>query len=79
MDCQMPNMDGYDATAELRRRENAGHHTPVIAMTANAMAGDRDRCLAAGMDAHISKPMPRQELIDALHTWIPATDARSAA
>jgi PAS domain S-box-containing protein len=79
MDCQMPEMDGYDATTELRRREKGGHHTPVIAMTANAMSGDRDRCLSAGMDAHISKPMPRQALMQALRTWIPTIEAQSAA
>jgi CheY-like chemotaxis protein len=73
MDCQMPDMDGYQATAELRRRErDAGGHTPVIAMTAQAMDGDRERCIDAGMDDFISKPMRHQQLTDTLRRWIPS-------
>jgi signal transduction histidine kinase/DNA-binding response OmpR family regulator len=71
MDCQMPEMDGYEATRVLRREES-GRHTPVIALTANSMPGDREECLRAGMDAHLSKPIRPEELAAALARWLPA-------
>ena len=71
MDCQMPGMDGYQATTELRRRENGGRHTPVIAMTAHAMHGAAETCLEAGMDDFISKPIQRDKLIETLRRWLP--------
>ena len=69
MDCQMPQMDGYTATIRIREREGSNRHTPVIAMTAAAMDGDRDRCLAAGMDDYISKPIRPEDVEAALARW----------
>jgi CheY-like chemotaxis protein/HPt (histidine-containing phosphotransfer) domain-containing protein len=80
MDCQMPVMDGYEATDAIREWERThGGHTPIVAMTANAMAGDRERCLAAGMDDYLAKPIKRDLLTTMLAKWLtPIGDAEVA-
>jgi CheY-like chemotaxis protein len=70
MDCQLPEMDGYRATGEIRRREGPSRRTPIIAMTASALPRDRERCLAAGMDGYIAKPMMLEHVKEVLAHWI---------
>jgi CheY-like chemotaxis protein len=69
MDCEMPVMDGYEATREIRRRESDGRHVVIVAMTANATHEQRDRCIEAGMDDFLSKPVRLRKLADMLASW----------
>lgn len=70
MDCQMPEVDGFEATALIRKMEGRSAHTPIVAMTANAMQGDRERCLEAGMDDYIAKPVRSKDLQTVLEIWL---------
>ena len=70
MDCQMPEMDGYEATAAIRQLEGSESHLPIIAMTAAAMDGDRERCMAAGMDDFITKPVRLEAVSTVLERWV---------
>ena len=73
MDCQMPVLDGYDATREIRALSGPCSSVPIVAMTAEALQGDRERCLAAGMDDYLSKPIDRTRLLQVLERYSPTT------
>jgi signal transduction histidine kinase/DNA-binding response OmpR family regulator len=79
MDCQMPVMDGFEATKAIRAREGSTRHTIVVAVTANAMTGDRERCLEAGMDDYLAKPFRAGDLRRVLGRWLPEPMAAVAA
>jgi CheY-like chemotaxis protein len=78
MDVQMPEMDGFEATIAIRAHEQStGRHLPIVAMTAHAMQGDRERCLAAGMDGYISKPIDPKEFFEVVETHFAPVAERS--
>jgi CheY-like chemotaxis protein len=80
MDVQMPEMNGFEATAAIRAREiSTGRHIPIIAMTAHAMTGDMERCIASGMDAYVSKPIRARELFEVLYRTVETVEAEELA
>ncbi len=78
MDCQMPEMDGYTATRLIRKAQSKSSRVPIIALTANAMSGDREHCLAAGMDDYLTKPIQSKELARLVDQWLPEVGSQVA-
>jgi signal transduction histidine kinase/DNA-binding response OmpR family regulator/HPt (histidine-containing phosphotransfer) domain-containing protein len=80
MDCQMPVMDGFEATSEIRKREaGSGRHVPIVALTASAIAGDREQCLASGMDDYVTKPFTADQMRSVLEIWLGRSPTGSAS
>jgi CheY-like chemotaxis protein len=79
MDCQMPGLDGYQATERIRASGERGRQIPIVAITASSMVGDRERCLAAGMTDYVSKPLHPADLERVLRTALAESSAGSAA
>jgi CheY-like chemotaxis protein len=79
MDCQMPECDGFEATTLIRQMEAGRRRTPIVALTANAMAGDRERCLAAGMDDYLAKPLRLHDLTETMARWAAPQRRRATA